>query len=87
MWLAPPEILNDIASTELTFFKGVFNYIKIIGNKFWEKNAPFQDIVAYFNTKIVALKIAKAPIAVGLDLEEIKKFYFNLVFNFYRLIP
>ena len=33
MWQAPSEILNDIAATDLTFFKGVFNYIKIIGNK------------------------------------------------------
>ena len=47
-----------------------------MGAKHWERNAVFKDITAYFKANIVALLISKAPLAVGLDLEWLKKLLF-----------
>eukprot|EP00828_Plagiopyla_frontata_P005484 TRINITY_DN12215_c0_g1_i3.p1 TRINITY_DN12215_c0_g1~~TRINITY_DN12215_c0_g1_i3.p1 ORF type:complete len:322 (-),score=52.63 TRINITY_DN12215_c0_g1_i3:82-1047(-) len=72
-WESPDDLLKEIQQNSLTFFKGEFNYIKVIGDKYWERNTSFNTIVNYFQANIVALKISKAPIGVGINQEWLEK--------------
>ncbi|MBI4388473.1 MAG: alpha/beta fold hydrolase, partial [Candidatus Omnitrophica bacterium] len=62
-----PEILLEaFESSGLVIFVGDLNYRRLIGERHWPIEDTFQSRVAYFSAPLVALRMIKFDLAVGL---------------------
>jgi hypothetical protein len=50
----------------LVICKGDLMYRKLLGDRTWDTDESFSDIVSYFPCAVVALRTCKSPLAVGL---------------------
>eukprot|EP00591_Stephanopyxis_turris_P004087 CAMPEP_0195511782 /NCGR_PEP_ID=MMETSP0794_2-20130614/3979_1 /TAXON_ID=515487 /ORGANISM="Stephanopyxis turris, Strain CCMP 815" /LENGTH=492 /DNA_ID=CAMNT_0040639439 /DNA_START=40 /DNA_END=1518 /DNA_ORIENTATION=+ len=75
MWEMPEPLRSDMGERcDLAFVKGDANYRRLLGDRFWDYTAPFQDVVgAYFPCPVVALRTLKAEIGCGMDADQVKR--------------
>jgi hypothetical protein len=66
---APPDLANDLRRSDVVFLKGDLNYRRLVGDVMWDATVPFEDAVDYFPTSVVALRMLKSDVMVGLDRE------------------
>jgi Damage-control phosphatase ARMT1-like domain len=66
MWLMPKRLVDDLKESSLVFVKGDANYRRLLGDRSWQLDTPFGDIVCYFPAPICALRTLKAEIGCGL---------------------
>lgn len=66
MWRMPDRIASDLAASSLVFVKGDANYRRLLGDRAWPLDTPFQDILCYFSAPVCALRTLKAEVGCGL---------------------
>lgn len=69
------EMTEPLRSTmeqqcDLAFVKGDANYRRLMGDREWEWDTPFQDIVQEFPVPICALRTLKAELGCGMSKEQ-----------------
>lgn len=67
----PADLSQAFAKVELVIFKGDLNYRRLVGDRDWPATVPFSQAVAYFPTKVVALRTLKSDVVVGLGADEV----------------
>jgi uncharacterized protein with ATP-grasp and redox domains len=66
MWEMPHEMREDFSRSQLIVLKGDANYRRILGDRHWEFTTPFDDIVCYMPASLLALRVCKSEVALGL---------------------
>jgi hypothetical protein len=51
--------------------KGDANYRRLAGDLDWPSTTPFADVVRYFPSPLLALRVLKAELALGLAPEQV----------------
>lgn len=69
MWEMPIELRSDISKSSLVFVKGDANYRRLLGDRDWELETPFSDILSYFPAPVCALRTLKAELGCGMPKE------------------
>lgn len=72
MWCmpeAPRKELSD-GKVALVICKGDLMYRKLLGDRTWNTNESFQDVVSYFPSPVLALRTCKSPLAVGISASQ-----------------
>jgi uncharacterized protein with ATP-grasp and redox domains len=67
LWEMPENLRSDLGDSDLVISKGDANYRRLLGDRHWLPTTPFADIVSYFPSPILALRVGKSEIACGLE--------------------
>jgi hypothetical protein len=63
----PDDLRAEFARASVTILKGDLNYRRLVGDRYWPVTTPFADVAAHFPSPVVALRVLKSEVAVGLD--------------------
>lgn len=63
----PDDLRDEFASASVTIMKGDLNYRRLVGDRYWPATTPFADVTSYFPGPVVALRVLKSEVVVGLD--------------------
>jgi hypothetical protein len=63
----PPELAAEIGTATLLIVKGDANYRRLLGDRHWDTNTPFPDVVDYLPCGVLALRTLKSEVSVGID--------------------
>ena len=66
LWEIPPSLHAELAKSDLVIFKGDANYRRLLGDRHWPFEKPFEEIVNYFPAPIAALRTLKSEVVCGL---------------------
>jgi len=72
-WEMPKHILQELSASALVISKGDANYRRLTGDRNWSPTTPFSDVVSYFPTPLLALRVLKAELALGLTSEKVQE--------------
>mmetsp|Transcript_22964 Transcript_22964/g.33708 ORF Transcript_22964/g.33708 Transcript_22964/m.33708 type:complete len:428 (+) Transcript_22964:386-1669(+) len=72
MWCMAAEVRGQLtapvnANVALVICKGDLMYRKLLGDRSWNADESFADILSYFPCPVVALRTCKSPLAVGMQ--------------------
>jgi uncharacterized protein with ATP-grasp and redox domains len=70
-WEMPKRIYQELVESDLVISKGDANYRRLAGDLNWLPTTPFADVVRYFPTPLLALRVLKAELALGLTPEQV----------------
>lgn len=65
-WEMPDDIRQELIESDLVISKGDANYRRLSGDLDWPPTTSFQDVVRYFPAPLLALRVLKAELALGL---------------------
>ena len=65
-WDMPLDLRDDLAQAHLVISKGDAHYRRILGDRNWTYDVPFEKIMSYYPSPIVALRTLKSELIVGL---------------------
>jgi hypothetical protein len=65
-WELPPDLRAELAGANLAISKGDAHFRRLTGDLHWPETAPFAQVMAYFPTRLVVLRVAKSMVQVGL---------------------
>eukprot|EP01069_Polyplicarium_translucidae_P002727 Polyplicarium_translucidae@DN2111_c0_g1_i1.p1 len=65
-WDMPVKLSTQLAVCDLCIVKGDANYRRLLGDRDWSVRTPWEDIVCYFPTSLLALRTVKAELCCGL---------------------
>jgi hypothetical protein len=71
-WEMPASIRQELSESDLVISKGDANYRRLSGDLDWPPTTSFQDVVRYFPTPLVALRVLKAELALGLTANQVQ---------------
>jgi uncharacterized protein with ATP-grasp and redox domains len=71
-WEMPDGIRQELSESDLVVSKGDANYRRLSGDLDWPPTTPFQDVVRYFPTALLALRVLKAELALGLTSNQVQ---------------
>jgi uncharacterized protein with ATP-grasp and redox domains len=71
MWEVPKNLADDLKDTQLIIVKGDANYRRILGDLHWSRQSLFTSIVKYLPTSLVALRVLKSEIIVGIQKDHV----------------
>ena len=71
MWCMPADVRGQLAApgnanVALVICKGDLMYRKLLGDRSWNTEECFADVLSYFPSPVVALRTCKSPLAVGM---------------------
>ena len=66
MWDMPDVLRQQLSGSSLIISKGDANYRRLLGDRHWPYEMPFEDIVSYMPAPLLALRALKAEVASGL---------------------
>lgn len=69
MWEMPEDLQADLAMSAVVFVKGDANYRRLLGERLWPFDTPFQTIMSYFPAPVCALRTLKAELGCGMPRE------------------
>ena len=75
MWEIPPALKSDLGNSTLLISKGDANYRRLLGDRQWDFTLGFHQVIDFLPVPLAALRILKAELAVGLDLDQIQQVY------------
>jgi hypothetical protein len=67
MWEMPDELWWELGEAILVISKGDANYRRLVGDRHWPFDAPLEDIWNYSPTSLLALRVSKSQVMVGLQ--------------------
>lgn len=73
MWELPEDLRSKWAGSSLVISKGDANYRRLLGDLQWDITLPFPNAVDYLPVPLTAFRTLKAELAVGLDLDQIRR--------------
>jgi uncharacterized protein with ATP-grasp and redox domains len=53
MWEMPATLRTELANSDLVVFKGDMNYRRLLGDRHWGYEVPFEDIMGYFPAPVM----------------------------------
>jgi hypothetical protein len=65
-WEMPDTLRQELSESVLVVSKGDANYRRLLGDRHWPFTTPFEEIVSYFPTPLLALRTLKSELACGL---------------------
>lgn len=68
----PKLVMADLAQADLVISKGDANYRRLLGDRHWPPTTPFETVVDYFPTSLLALRTCKAEVIAGLAEEQVE---------------
>jgi uncharacterized protein with ATP-grasp and redox domains len=71
-WEMPQNIRQELSESDLVISKGDANYRRLSGDLDWPSTTSFQDVVRYFPTSLLALRVLKAELALGLTETQVR---------------
>ncbi|MGW8143379.1 MAG: damage-control phosphatase ARMT1 family protein [Anaerolineales bacterium] len=72
-WEMPDDIRQEISGSDLVISKGDANYRRLSGDLDWPPTTSFHDVVRYFPTPLLALRVLKAELALGLTTSQVRE--------------
>ncbi len=75
LWEMPIDLRAELSQADLIISKGDLNYRRLIGDRHWALTTPFDQVVGYLPTSLVALRVLKAECAIGLSEKKVKSLY------------
>ena len=72
-WEMPERVATRLAESDLVLFKGDANYRRLLGDRHWDPDTPFDDAAGYLPIPIVTLRTLKAEVQAGLSPEAIER--------------
>jgi uncharacterized protein with ATP-grasp and redox domains len=71
-WEMPECLRSDLGDSDLVISKGDAHYRRLLGDRHWPPTTPFAEIMSYFPSPILALRVGKSEVVCGLKLGEEK---------------
>lgn len=75
------HILDDLNQSDLILFKGDLNYRKLVGDYYWDHSEKTKNIVNYFKTDILIIRVLKSEVVTGIDAQQSQRFDENWLIN------
>ena len=72
-WDAPADLHAELSRAALIISKGDANYRRLLGDRLWPFDTPFEQIMAYTPAPLLALRVFKAELAAGLSPAVVEK--------------
>ena len=66
-WELPEEMKDLLSHAGLVISKGDANYRRLTGDLRWPEETPFELVTAYFPAPLLALRVSKSEVIVGLQ--------------------
>lgn len=66
MWEMPSDVRKELSNSGLVFVKGDANYRRLLGDRDWPFDTPFNQILCYFPAPVCALRSLKAELGCGM---------------------
>ncbi len=66
LWEIPQDLCDELSKSDLVLFKGDMNYRRLLGDRHWDYEVPFEEVMSYFPAPIAAVRTLKAEIVCGL---------------------
>jgi uncharacterized protein with ATP-grasp and redox domains len=67
MWEMPGTLQRALGEAALVVSKGDANYRRLVGDRHWSFDTPLEDVWNYFPTSLLALRVSKSQVMVGLQ--------------------
>jgi hypothetical protein len=74
-WEMPPVLLGELSHSNLIVSKGDANYRRWLGDRHWPFTTPKEQVPAYLPAPLVALRVLKSEVIVGLRPGKPEKMY------------
>jgi uncharacterized protein with ATP-grasp and redox domains len=72
-WKMPDYIREEVSESSLVISKGDANYRRLTGDLDWPFATPFDQVVSYFPVPLLAQRVLKAELALGLNPQQVQK--------------
>lgn len=72
-WEMPLDLRRQLNHSDLVILKGDMNYRRLVGDLHWPYTTPISALPKAINKPILALRVCKAEVAVGLSPESLDK--------------
>jgi len=66
-WEMPERIRYELSESQLLISKGDYNYRRLVGDRAWPPDTPFEDVVCYLPVPLVCLRVLKSEVVLGLQ--------------------
>lgn len=73
MWDMPDKLREDISKSSCVFVKGECNYRRLLGDREYTLDTPFNDVASYWPAPVCALRTMKSEIGCGFTNSEIAR--------------
>lgn len=73
MWEMPERVRGAFAGSSLVITKGDYNYRRLAGDRDWPPSSPFGAVVCYLAQPLLAMRVLKAELALGLQPGEAER--------------
>lgn len=70
-WEMPEDLRAELGRSALIISKGDANYRRLLGDRHWPLNTPFEQVVTYLPAACLAIRTCKSEIAVGISEDKI----------------
>jgi uncharacterized protein with ATP-grasp and redox domains len=70
-WEMPNDLHQELSLSDLVISKGDANYRRLAGDLNWPPTTPFKQAMSYFPTALLALRVLKAELALGLSPRQV----------------
>jgi hypothetical protein len=72
-WEMPNQLHQELRQSDLVISKGDANYRRLAGDLNWPPTTPFKEVMRYFPTALLALRVLKAELALGLSAQQVQE--------------
>lgn len=72
-WEMPSRLRRRLAGARLVISKGDANYRRLVGDRHWAFETPFAQVVSYFPAPLLALRVCKSEVMVGLAAGQVAR--------------
>jgi uncharacterized protein with ATP-grasp and redox domains len=72
-WEMPPDLRSELITAHLVISKGDMNYRRLVGDRRWNQTTAFSDIVCYYPSSLLAVRVLKSDVCVGLNPNQITR--------------
>jgi uncharacterized protein with ATP-grasp and redox domains len=72
LWEMPESLRSDLGESDLVISKGDAHYRRLLGDRHWPPTTHFADILSYFPSPLLALRVGKSEVVCGLEPGQLK---------------
>ena len=69
----PADLAAEFGAATVTIMKGDLNYRRLVGDRPWPADTPFETVTSYFPGPVVALRTLKSDVVVGVPTDVLAK--------------
>jgi hypothetical protein len=68
----PPEIIGELASSNLVVIKGDVNYRRLLSDRMWDPSTRMEEVVSFFPAPFAVLRTMKSDTVVDIPRERVE---------------